>query len=109
MAYTSFFEGVLFIEGNYPYISNKGTIEYKKTFYNQQFKNLNDVKHQLAEKARALGANAVINFKYGQKNTTWFKAALLGLDDNVNWFGSGEAVVISESSYEQLLEKINNY
>ena len=109
MAYTSLLNGILFIEGAYPYERDFGAVEYKKNFYNQQQKNLRDIKEQLAEKAKELGANAIINFKYGQKSSSWFRAALLALDDNVNWFGNGQAVKISETSYNALLEKIQNY
>lgn len=110
MAYSSFFEGVIFVEGECEYIAAKGKVEYKKdSFYNQQLKNLDAVKHQLAEKAKKLGANAVLDFKYGQKSASAFRSFLLGYDDNVNWYGSGKAVVISEEKVQEILEKIKNY
>ena len=110
MAYCSVYEEIIFVEGESEYIENKGSIEYKKdSFYNQQMKSLYNIKHQFAEKAKAAGANAIIHFKYGQKNTTWFRAALLAFDDNVKWYGSGDMVVISKEERERILEKIKNY
>ena len=105
MVYTTIYEGILFIEGHCDFIEFKSRVEYKKdSFFNQQFRNLDDIKHQLAEKAKMIGANAIINFKYGQKTIPFFKAILLGTDDNVNWFASGEAVVVSSAKYLELSE-----
>ena len=107
--YCSLYEDIIFVEGTVEYLEHKGRIEYKKdSIYNQQLKNLNNIKHQFAEKAKMAGANAVIHFQYGQKNTSWFRAALLALDDNIKWYGNGELVVISETEKEKILEKINN-
>ena len=108
MAYKTIFNEVIFIEGHEPFEKHLGTVTYKKEgLYNNQLKNLDNVKAQLAEKAKKLGANAIINFKYGQKNTSWFRSLLLSLDDNVNWYGDGEAVKISNESYENIVNMIN--
>ena len=107
MVYYSVFEGVIFVEGVIPFEQAFGSVEYKKnTIINEQFKNLDNVKYQLAEKAKQLGANAIIKFKYGQKNTSWFRAMILSFDDNVNWYGSGEAVLISDEQKNEILEKL---
>ena len=109
MAYKSVFNGVIFIEGNEKHVKSFGQIEYKKDkFYNSQFQNIDRVKNQLAEKVKALGGNAIINFKYGQKNTSWFKSILLSLDDNINWFGNGEVVLLDEETYKEIIEYFNN-
>lgn len=106
MAYTSMFENIIFVEGSCEFLNFMGNLEYKKdSFFNQQFRNLDDVKHQLAEKAKKLGANAIINFRYGQKTISFFKAMLLAADDNVNWYASGEAVVLTEEKFNELLTK----
>ena len=106
MAFTSMFENILFVEGSCEFLNFKGNVEYKKdSFFNQQFRNLDDVKHQLAEKAKQLGANAIINFRYGQKTVSFFKSILLGTDDNVNWYASGEAVVLTQEKFYELVEK----
>ena len=110
MAYCSVYEDIVFIEGATEYLAHKGTITYQKGFvYNQQLSNLNKIKHQFAEKAKRAGANAIMHFKYGQKSASFFRAALLTFDDNVEWYGSGELVVISDNEKERILEKIQNY
>lgn len=110
MIFYSIFEGIIFVEGTCDYYQQKGYIEYKKdSFYNQQMKSLDNVKHQLAQKAKNLGANAIINFQYGQKNTTFLRSILLSLDDNIKWYGTGLAVVISEDSKKEIMQIINNY
>ena len=109
MAYKTLHNGIIFIEGHEDYLKSLGKVVYKKEgFYNNQLKNLDNVKEQLSMKARELGGNAIINFKYGQKNTTWFKSALLLFDDNVNWYGDGEIVVISEEKYDSIIKTIND-
>ena len=109
MAYKSLHKGIIFVEGHEDYIKHLGSVVYKKeSFYNNQLKNLDNVKEQLANKATAMGGNAIINFTYGQKNTSWFRAALLALDDNVNWFGEGEAVILDGDRYRAIVEKIKN-
>lgn len=110
MAYKSVYNGVIFIEGNESYEQKLGFVEYKKGFgvYDNQLKNLDDVKRQLADKAKSLGGNCIINFKYGQKNTSWFRSILLALDDNINWYGTGEAVCISKEKYNEIINELNN-
>ena len=109
MAYKSLYKGIIFVEGYEDYVKNIGKVVYKKdSFYNNQLKNLDDVKEQLADKAKKAGGNAIINFKYGQKNTSWFKSILLALDDNVNWFGEGDIVLIDDDKYNEIIEKIKN-
>lgn len=107
MAYISLYNGFVFIEGNEPNAKEIGRVEYTKEgisgFYNQQLKDLNAVKFQLAQKAQDMGANAVMNFTYGQKSTTWFRSMFLGLDDNINWYGSGTAIVISQERLNEII------
>lgn len=103
MAYTSIHKGIAFIEGDEPNARKIGIVEYQKEgFYNQQLKDLDVVKDQLAKKAAAMGCNAVINFTYGQKSTSWFRALLLTYDDNINWYGSGTAAIISKERFAQI-------
>ncbi len=52
-----------------------------------QLKTLKDVKRELAARAKSVGGNAIVNFRYGQKSVGFFRS-LLQLDD-VNWYGSG--------------------
>ena len=109
MAYKSIHKNIIFIEGHEDYIKNLGKVVYQMvSYYNSQFKNLDDVKEQLADKAIQAGGNAIINFKYGQKNTSWFRSFLLAFDDNVNWFGEGEVVCLDENKYSDIIEKLKN-
>jgi len=107
MSYKSFLDGIIFVEGGMKNARELGRIRYEKdSFYNQQLKNLNDVKRQLVEKAKRLGANAVIDFTYGQKSASAFRSMLLALDDNINWYAEGTAVLLDEGTYRDLVEKL---
>ena len=109
MAYKSLYKDIIFIEGEFEDCKKLGPVEYKKDkFYNNQLQNLDNVKEQLVRKAQELGGNAIINFKYGQKNTTWFRSMLLSFDDNVNWYGSGEVVVIEQDTYDEIVKEIKS-
>ena len=104
MAYTSVHKGVVFIEGNEPDARIIGKVEYKKDgLYNQQLKNLDCVKEQLADKTISMGGNAVMAFEYGQKSTNWLRSMCLRLDDNINWYGSGIAIALSQERLAELL------
>lgn len=108
MAYISVYKGVIFIEGSESSARILQDIEYNKKFsYNAQLKTLDSVKDQLADKTLALGGNAVLNFKYGQRSSGWFKSILLSLDDNIKWYGSGTAAIIPEETKNKILEKLN--
>lgn len=107
MAYTSIYKGIIFIEGNEPTATVLGKVEYKKMCsFNAQIQTLDVVKDQLVEKTLALGGNAVVNFKYGQKSSGWFKSSLFSLDDNIKWYGNGLATMIPEERRNELLAKI---
>lgn len=100
--YSTIFEDVIFIEGGEPDARLLGKVECDLSFkIGAQLKNLNDVKRELAFKARAQGGNAVLNFKYGQKSR-W-----LAIDD-VAYFGSGTAAVLSPLKCAEIREKIAN-
>ena len=109
MAYTSLYKDIIFIEGDEPTAQILGQVEYKKLFsYNAQIKTLDCVKDQLVEKTVALGGNAVIQFKYGQKSSGWFKSSLLALDDNIKWYGNGVAAILPEETRNKILFKLNS-
>lgn len=94
------YEGVMFVEGTEPYVRLLGEVKCDLSFkFGAQLKNLNDVKRELAARARNMGANAVLNFKYGQKSR-W-----LAVDD-VAFFGSGTAAVLSDEVLQALYQKI---
>ena len=108
MAYTSIYKGIIFIEGTEPTATILGAVEYKKVCtFNSQIQTLDCVKDQLVEKTIALGGNAVVNFKYGQKSSGWFKSSLFSLDDNIKWYGNGLAAIISEEKKTEIFEKLS--
>jgi len=94
MPYISKFEGIFFIEGHIREFEEIQIIKSDLSFkFGSQLKNINDVKKELAKKAKNLGANAVLDFKYGQK------ARWLAIDDIV-FFGSVIACKIDEEIIE---------
>jgi hypothetical protein len=98
--YSTIFEEIIFIEGPEPSAKILSGIKCDLSFkFGAQLKNLDDVKRDLAAKARALGANAVLDFKYGQKSR-W-----LAIDD-VAYFGTGAAAILPYPLYSELREKI---
>ena len=107
MAFKSYTDGIIFVEGSMKNARPLGEIKYQKdSFYNQQLKNLNDIKKQLVQKAKSLGANAIIDFKYGQKSASAFRSMLLAFDDNINWYAEGTAAVLDEETYRFLVAKL---
>ena len=103
--YISVYKGFIFIEGHEPSARVLGKVEYKKNFsFNAQDKTLNVVKEQLMEKAISMGANAVMDFTYGQKSSGWFKSSLFSLDDNIKWYGSATAIILPEDKRQEILQ-----
>ena len=107
MAYISVYKGFVFIEGQEPLAKPIGKVEYKKKFsFNSQLLTLDAVKDQLMEQAVALGANAIVDFTYGQKSSGWFKSSLFSSDDNIKWYGSGTAVMLPPDRLLEILKKL---
>lgn len=57
-----------------------------------QNKDIRAVKAALAQKVKAQGGNALVDFTYGQKGNPWYRS-LTGLFDAEHWHGSGRAVI----------------
>ena len=108
MGYKSITKDIIFIEGQFDDCQRITKIHYDKSFWNEQSRGLNNVKEQLAHKAKILGANAVVDFKYGQKSSGWFKSILFASDDDVAWYGEGYAAIISPEKYNEICDKIKN-
>lgn len=99
MAFTCIHEGMIFSEGKLDKAQSLGMIEADLSFvFGAQLKSLRDVKSDLAAKARALGANAIENFTYGQKHR-W-----LAIDDVAFW-GKGIAVRIPDDVVDTYFNK----
>lgn len=60
----------------------------------RQNSNLLEVKSQMAREAKSIGANAVMNFKYGQKKHNTWELLLSFKWDTESWHGEGDAVKI---------------
>lgn len=58
----------------------------------RQNANLTEVKRQMASQARAAGATAIMNFRYGQKAHAWWELVFTFKWDTESWHGDGEAV-----------------
>ena len=102
MAYTTLYKSIVFIEGNSNDARVIGNVSSDLSFkFGAQLKNLNDVKSDMADKAKSLGANCIINFAYGQKSR-W-----LAIDD-VAFYGNGKAAILPQNIYEEVMAKIKN-
>jgi hypothetical protein len=86
--YWAEYRGVYFVEGDVTNAIPHGPIDTKHdgAWSQSQLKSLDTLKAAMAEAAKRVGCNAVINFCYGQKNTFW--RSLLSIDD-VWWHASG--------------------
>ncbi|WP_195266467.1 hypothetical protein [Clostridium sp. 1001275B_160808_H3] len=102
MAYTTFYNDIVFIEGINSNAKIIGSVSSDLSFkIGAQLKNLNDVKSDMANKAKALGANCIVDFIYGQKSR-W-----LAIDD-VAFYGKGKAAILPDNVYEELVNKVKN-
>ncbi|MGV8984622.1 hypothetical protein [Clostridium sp.] len=100
MAYTSVYENIIFIEGQNESAKIVGNINSDLSFkFGAQLKNLNDVKKELVNKAKKLGANCVLNFTYGQKSR------LFAIDD-VAFYGAGKAAILPNEIFLEITNKI---
>lgn len=99
------FEGVFFVESNYPNVEIIEPIEVKigGILSNSQLRSLNDVKARMVERARQLNGNIITNFIYGQKSPS-FLGSFFNMDD-VNWFGKGIIARLSDGDYKDLITK----
>lgn len=99
MAFICVYEGMIISEGRLEKSQSLGGIEADLSFrIGAQLKSLRDVKSKLTMQARALGANAIENFTYGQKHR-W-----LAIDDVAFW-GKGIAVCIPKEVAKSYLDK----
>ena len=83
-------DGIFFTEQA---ISGASPIRHLHIEISLQNSNLAQVKSRLAADAAALGANAIMNFKYGQKVHHWSQLISFKWDTE-SWHGEGDAVRI---------------
>lgn len=92
MPFTTEYQGVYFVEGyvECAKIICELNIDLTRGL-GAHLKNLQDVKNAFVKEAKANGANAVINFTYGQKRR-WFSA------DGVGFWGKGQLAIVDPST-----------
>lgn len=98
MALVSLHDGIVFIEGDHPRAIKKTSAETRVGGFGAQFRNLNDLKSQMAYTAKTSGCNCVVNFNYGQKTK------LIAIDD-VAYVGSGWYSVLSPDDYNSIVSQ----
>ena len=58
---------------------------------NRQNFTLTQIKDMMAVQARSAGANAIVDFRYGQRSHKWYQQLTIKWDSEA-WFGEGRAV-----------------
>lgn len=96
MSHRSECDGVIFDEGQVKSMTfiRKISTQLNSGFGQDQLKSLTDVKRAMAREVLAAGGNCVSNFKYGQKNGSFWQQ--MWSVDNVLWYGSGEIGLLVE-------------
>lgn len=98
MAFVTVCQGVVFIEGDHPRAAKRYSAETRVGGFGAQLRNLNDLKLQMANTARANGCNCVVNFTYGQRSK------LIAIDD-VAFVGNGFYAVLSPADYQSIVSQ----
>lgn len=75
-------------------ISGAKIIRHLKVEISRQNSNLAEVKEKLASEANSIRADAVMNFRYGQKKHEWWELIFTFKWDTESWHGEGDAVKI---------------
>jgi len=84
-------DNIFFTEEN---ISNTKIIKHLHVEISRQNSNLTEVKQRLANDAKSIEANAIINFKYGQRKHKTWELVLTFKWDTESWYGEGDAVIV---------------
>ncbi|MGA9772258.1 MAG: hypothetical protein WBV94_24715 [Blastocatellia bacterium] len=87
------FDGVFFTEQE---IGGAERIRHLHVEISLQNANLDRVKKSLARQAKAVNANVVMNFRYGQKAHSWLEQLFSFKWDTESWHGEGDAVRFSQ-------------
>ena len=86
-------DGIYFAETPIPGAARKRRVSVE---ISRQNANLGEVKRRLAREARTAGANAIANFRYGQRAHKWWTHILEFKWDSESWYGEGDAVLVNE-------------
>jgi hypothetical protein len=82
---------VFFTENKVP---GAAVLRHLSVDISRQNANLTEVKQQLAKEAHSLGANTVMNFRYGQRKHQWWALVFTFRWDTESWHGEGDAVIL---------------
>ena len=93
-------EGVAFFEGNVPSAQIIRPIETSmdSLFRESQLKSLESLKLAMARIAKNLGGNCIIQFEYGQEQSSFWKS-LFSMDD-IYWKGKGIVAIVNPDTIE---------
>ena len=83
------FDDVFFTEQE---ITKCAVVKHIEVMIKHQNASLDDVKRRISEEVKAAGANAVKNFRYGQRIMSTMKALLRFQWEIEFWHGEGDAV-----------------
>ena len=83
------FDDVFFTEQE---IAKCAVVKHIEVMIKHQNASLDDVKRRISEEVKAAGANAVKNFRYGQRIMSTMKALLRFQWEIEFWHGEGDAV-----------------
>jgi hypothetical protein len=86
-------KGIFFSESPIGKADYKGFVRVE---ISRQNSTLSAVKDALAAKAKSLGANAISEFRYGQKAHLWWEQIFTFKWDTESWYGEGKAVRIAD-------------
>lgn len=84
----NFHAGIFFSEQS----SGATTLKQIAVKKNRQNFTLVQIKDMMAVDAKAVGANAIVDFRYGQRSHKWYQLAFQIKWDTEAWFGEGRAV-----------------
>ena len=82
-------DGIFFTESP---ISAASVLRHVHVEISRQNADLTEVKTRLAQQAKALGATAIANFRYGQNKHQWWELVFTFKWDTESWDGEGDAV-----------------
>ena len=83
------FDEVFFTEEE---VSKCPSVKHLEVVIKHQNATLDDVKRQLANEAKSAGANAIKNFRYGQRIMSTLRALIRFQWEIEYWHGEGDAV-----------------
>lgn len=84
-------ENIFFTEEN---ISQARIIKHLHVEISRQNSNLSEVKKKLVAEAKSVGANTIMNFKYGQRRHKTWELVFSFKWDTESWHGEGDSVFL---------------